>query len=55
LAHGYSAGNKELAFTTNGKKKKINRKDFEAMFHTLKLEPKQLENIFIKMKAAKPS
>ena len=45
----------ELALTLNGKKKKINRNDFEAAFTTLKLEPKQLENIFKKMKEAKSS
>lgn len=47
------ADDEELALTLNGKKKKINRNDFIAAFTTLKLDPKQQENIFNKMKKAK--
>jgi serine/threonine-protein kinase HipA len=36
----------ELALTLNGKKNKIKRKDFEATFHSLKVEPKTGQNIF---------
>jgi serine/threonine-protein kinase HipA len=43
----------ELALTLNGKKRKINRKDFIACFNNMKLEIKQQENIFKKMEKAK--
>jgi len=39
----------DLALTLNGKKKKINRKDFESAFSTMKLDAKQQTNIFAKM------
>lgn len=47
------ADNEDLALTLNGKKKKIRANDFVAAFNTLKLEPKQQENIFRKMVQAK--
>jgi serine/threonine-protein kinase HipA len=43
----------DLALTLNGKKKKINRKDFETAINNLGLEPRQQENIFSKMAKAK--
>jgi serine/threonine-protein kinase HipA len=43
----------DLALTLNGKKKKINRKDFETAFNNLGLESRQQENIFSKMAKAK--
>jgi serine/threonine-protein kinase HipA len=43
----------DLALTLNGKKKKIHLSDFVAAFNTLKLDPKQQENIFKKMERAK--
>jgi serine/threonine-protein kinase HipA len=43
----------DLALTLNAKKKKIKRSDFTAAFQTVKLEPKQQENIFMKMEKAK--
>lgn len=43
----------DLALTLNGKKKKIHRNDFVAAFNTLKLDPKQQENIFNKMERVK--
>jgi len=43
----------DLALTLNGKKKRINRNDFIASFDSLKLEPKQRENIFKKMEKSK--
>jgi serine/threonine-protein kinase HipA len=43
-------GDKEdLALTLNGKKKRINRKDFIATFKTVYLDEKQQENLFNKM------
>jgi serine/threonine-protein kinase HipA len=39
----------ELALTLNGKKKKIKKRDFIAFFESLKLTPKQQENIFKKI------
>ena len=39
----------ELALNLNGRKKKINRKDFESAFSTMKLDAKQQANIFAKM------
>ena len=43
----------DLALNLNGKKKKIKQGDFIAAFSTLKMEPKQQENLFKKMKNAK--
>lgn len=45
--------NEDLALTLNGKKKKINKSDFVAASKLANLDPKQLENIFDKMKQAK--
>jgi len=45
----------DLALTINGKKKKINRNDFNEAFTTLGLDAKQQENIFKKMEKAKSS
>ena len=39
----------DLALNLNGRKKKINRKDFESAFSTMKLDAKQQTNIFAKM------
>lgn len=39
----------DLALTLNGRKKRINRKDFESAFSTMKLDAKQQANIFAKM------
>ncbi len=47
------ADDEEMALTLNGKKKKLRRSDFTAAFQTLKLDPKQQENIFSKMEKAK--
>ena len=47
-------GDKEdLALALNGKKKKIKYSDFVAAYTSLKLAPKQQENIFKKMERAK--
>ncbi len=43
----------DLALTLNGKKKKLNRKDFETAFGNMKLDAKQQANIFLKMEKAK--
>jgi serine/threonine-protein kinase HipA len=43
----------DLALTLNGKKKKINRYDFESAFNTMKLDAKQQTNIFRKMEKVK--
>ena len=43
----------DLALTLNGKKKKIKKADFISTFNTLKLDAKQQENIFKKMKKNK--
>ena len=43
------ADDEDLALTLNGKKKRINRKDFETAFSTLKLDAKQQANLFSKM------
>ncbi len=43
----------DLALTLNGKKKRINRSDFEMAFNTLKLDQKQQANLFAKMGKAK--
>jgi len=47
------ADDEDMALTINGKKKKIRRQDFVAAFTTLKLDPKQQENIFNKMEKTK--
>ncbi len=39
----------DLALNLNGRKKKINRKDFDSAFSTMKLDVKQQANIFAKM------
>ena len=49
------ADDEDLALTLNGKKKKINRNDFNAAFTTLGLKTKQQENIFKKMEKAEPA
>jgi serine/threonine-protein kinase HipA len=43
----------DLALTLNGKKKRLHRSDFETAFSTMKLDAKQQENLFQKMKNAK--
>ena len=43
----------DLALNLNGKKKKLNRKDFEMAFSTMGLDAKQRANIFSKMEKAK--
>lgn len=43
------ADKEDLALTLNGRKKKLKMSDFENAFKTLKLDPKQQENIFHKM------
>ncbi|MBL7959389.1 HipA domain-containing protein [bacterium] len=48
------ADDEDMALSLNGKKKKIRRSDFTAAFNTLNLDEKQQENIFTKMKKAKP-
>jgi serine/threonine-protein kinase HipA len=47
------ADDEDMALTLNGKKKKINRKDFIIAFTSLNLDGKQQENIFKKMEKAK--
>lgn len=47
------ADDEDMALTLNGKKKKIKYKDFIEAFHSAKLDLKQQENIFTKMKNAK--
>lgn len=47
------ADDEDLALTLNGKKKRINRKDFEMAFSTLKLDDKQQANLFSKMGKAR--
>ena len=48
------ADEEEMALTLNGRKKKLNKQDFVAAMHTLKVEEKQQENIFKKMSNALP-
>lgn len=43
----------DLALNLNGRKKKINRKDFESAFSAMKLDAKQQTNIFAKMAKVK--
>jgi serine/threonine-protein kinase HipA len=47
------ADDEDMALTLNGKKKKINHKDFNIAFTSLNLDAKQQENIFKKMEKAK--
>ena len=47
------ADDEDLALTLNGKKKRINRNDFEKAFSTLKLDAKQQANLFSKMGKAR--
>lgn len=47
------ADDEDLALTLNGKKKKLKRADFTAAFETLKVGPRQQENIFSKMEQAR--
>ncbi|GAC1424935.1 MAG: HipA domain-containing protein [Flavisolibacter sp.] len=47
------ADNEDMALTLNGKKKKIGYSDFITAFKTLKIDIKQQENIFRKMKNSK--
>jgi serine/threonine-protein kinase HipA len=47
------ADDEDVALTLNGKKKKLKRKDFISALDTIKLDPKQQENIFRKMDKAK--
>ncbi len=47
------ADDEDLALTLNGKKKRINRNDFEMAFSTLKLDEKQQANLFSKMGKAR--
>ena len=49
------ADDEEMALTLNGKKKKLKKQDFVAAMTTLKLEEKQQENIFTKMKNSMPN
>ncbi|MBX0332590.1 HipA domain-containing protein [Pontibacter sp. HSC-14F20] len=48
------ADDEDLALTLNGKKKRINRKDFTAALSSSMLSEKQQENMFGKMRRAKP-
>jgi serine/threonine-protein kinase HipA len=47
------ADDEDMALTLNGKKKKINSKDFIIAFTSLNLDAKQQENIFKKMEKSK--
>jgi serine/threonine-protein kinase HipA len=47
------ADDEDMALTLNGKKKKLNRKDFGIAFTSLNLDVKQQENIFKKMEKSK--
>jgi len=48
------ADDEDIALTLDGRKKRLNRKNFIAAFNTLKLDVKQQENIFKKMETALP-
>ncbi len=48
------ADEEEMALTLNGKKRKLKKQDFVEAMHTLKIEAKQQENIFNKMRKALP-
>ena len=45
----------ELALTLNGKKNNLNRKDFETSCQNSGLEPRVVENIFVKFQKAIPA
>jgi serine/threonine-protein kinase HipA len=47
------ADDEDMALALNGKKKKLNRKDFNTAFTSLNLDIKQQENIFKKMEKSK--
>lgn len=47
------ADDEDMALTLNGKKKKLNHKDFNAAFTSLNLDIKQQENIFKKMEKSR--
>ena len=47
------ADDEDLALTLNGKKKKLNRKDFETAFTTMKLDARQQAHLFLKMEKNK--
>jgi serine/threonine-protein kinase HipA len=47
------ADDEDLALTLNGKKKKINRSDFQSAFGNARLDKKQQQNIFNKMDKSK--
>ena len=47
------ADDEDMALTLNGKKKKLNRKDFNTAFTSLNLDKKQQENIFKKLDKSK--
>jgi serine/threonine-protein kinase HipA len=47
------ADKEDLALTLNGRKRKLNRNDFETAFTTAKLDSKQQKNIFLKMEKSK--
>ena len=49
----HPADDEDLALTLNAKKKKIKKNDFVVAFSNLKLDPKQIENIFKKMQKSK--
>lgn len=50
----HPADEEDMALTLNGRKKKLKKQDFVAAMHTLKVDIKQQENIFNKMKKALP-
>jgi serine/threonine-protein kinase HipA len=45
----------ELALTLNGKKRKLNRHDFETAFTHSRLDQKVIENIFVKFERILPN
>ena len=48
------ADEEEMALTLNGRKNKLKKQDFVAAMNALRMEEKQQENIFNKMKKALP-
>lgn len=48
------ADKEELALTLNGRKKKLKKQDFAAAMKTFKIDEKQQEGIFNKMKGSLP-
>lgn len=48
------ADEEEMALTLNGRKKKLKKEDFIACMSNLKIDEKQLENIFLKMEHVIP-